>query len=200
MADYSGGNAGCYHIGGDVAGDYRTGGDDGVVTYGDSGGDGGVCSYPYTVADADGFVMEVLTPGRGEVMVERCQHHTMPYQTTVSDENTSLVLKMARGVDEYFPAYVDIAPEIGVERREEPEVGVNLLSYNLAEYPANLFRSMVLVVQFKLQPAGDIALLTHELYHLITFEGFPLGYHLLESLYCHSCVGFYVAKLLCDDD
>ena len=54
-------------------------------------------------------------------MIECSENHVVPDLTSVTEGYASMVLKMAAGIDENILADVDIFPEIGVKRRENPK-------------------------------------------------------------------------------
>lgn len=69
---------------------------------------------PDMIADVDGFVM-IMPVIRILIMVNCGQHHIMPDQDIVSDEDTALILKMAAGVDKDTLADVDISTEVRIK-------------------------------------------------------------------------------------
>ncbi len=80
---------------------------------------------------------------------------------------------------------MNVAPEIRIERGKQPEIIANRLADYSAKQLTNLFGRMIMAIQFKLQFAGNVALATHELNHVVAFERFLFGNHLPESIECY---------------
>ena len=70
----------------------------------------------------------------------------MTYQATIAEPNASLVLKLTAGVDKHIVAHMDIAPKVGIERREDSEIIRNPITEQFGEYLPNFFEGMLAVV------------------------------------------------------
>ncbi len=101
---------------------------------------------PYVPADMDRLGDHVEPVQRIELMVERGQDDLMADQRPVADVDAALVLEAAIRVDENVLADMDIAPEIGLERREQAERGINLLPDELGEQAPDLIHLLVPLV------------------------------------------------------
>ena len=66
-------------------------------------------------------MIEILAVIGSEAVIQSRHHHAMPYQCSVADKDTALVLKLATRVDKDFLPYVDIFSEVGIKRWEQPE-------------------------------------------------------------------------------
>ena len=104
--------------GGDILGDYGTGGHDGALADGDTRQDGDIGTEPNLIADADGTELHVATAVRVLGMIDGAQGGIVAYQAVVANEDAALVLKLAPGIDERALAHHCILAEVGVERRE----------------------------------------------------------------------------------
>ena len=65
---------------------------------------------------------------RIQIMIQSGKYHIMPYQATIAQFNTTLILKMTTGIDEYILTYLYILSEICVERRKNTERRIYRLS------------------------------------------------------------------------
>ena len=66
-------------------------------------------------------MIEILAVIGSEAVIQSRHHHAMPYQCSVADKDTALVLKLATRVDKDFLPYVDIFSEVGIKRWEQTE-------------------------------------------------------------------------------
>lgn len=67
-------------------------------------------------------MIEILAVIGSEAVIQSRHHHAMPYQCSVADKDTALVLKLATRVDKDILPYVDIFSEVGIKggnRRKE---------------------------------------------------------------------------------
>lgn len=101
---------------------------------------------PDVPADMDRLGDHVEPVQRVELMVERGQDDLMADQRPIADVDAALVLEAAIRVDEDVLANVDVAPEIGLERREQAERGVNLLPDEFGEQRPDLVHVLVSIV------------------------------------------------------
>lgn len=56
-------------------------------------------------------MIEILAVIGSEAVIQSRHHHAMPYQCSVADKDTALVLKLATRVDKDILPYVDIFPK-----------------------------------------------------------------------------------------
>ena len=66
-------------------------------------------------------MIEILAVIGSEAVIQSRHHHAMPYQCSVADKDTALVLKLATRVDKDILPYVDIFSEVGIQRRKQCE-------------------------------------------------------------------------------
>ena len=66
-------------------------------------------------------MIEILAVIGSEAVIQSRHHHAMPYQCSVADKDTALVLKLATRVDKDILPYVDIFSEVGIKRWEQTE-------------------------------------------------------------------------------
>lgn len=67
-------------------------------------------------------MIEILAVIGSEAVIQSRHHHAMPYQCSVADKDTALVLKLATRVDKDVLPYMDILSEVGIKggnRRKE---------------------------------------------------------------------------------
>ena len=67
-------------------------------------------------------MIEILAVIGSEAVIQSRHHHTMPYQCSVTDKDTALVLKLATRVDKDILPYMNILSKVGVKggnRRKE---------------------------------------------------------------------------------
>ena len=83
----------------------------------------------------------------------------MANETPVAERDSSLVLKMAAGIDEYVFPDCDVLPEICIEGREHAESFVHLPAEKAGQHLAYFLRGMVGIVQFE----GDFTCLVAHL-------------------------------------
>ena len=123
---------------------------------------------------------ECLTALRLETVVERSHYDTVPYKRTVAYENSSLVLKMASGIYKDILPHMDILSKICIEWREHPERVWYIVPGNSCKNRAYLICRMVIVIELYKQTACIVALLTHELYHLLSLKRLPVCNYFLK--------------------
>ena len=66
-------------------------------------------------------MIEFLAVIGSEAVIQSRHHHAMPYQCSVADKDTALVLKLATRVDKDVLPYMDILSEVGIKRWEQTE-------------------------------------------------------------------------------
>ena len=76
-------------------------------------------------------------------MIQGRQYHMMADQGTVTDGDSTLILKTAAGIDENVFAEVDISPEIGIKRRKHGKGWIDFFPGQLRHQLAEFFRGMV---------------------------------------------------------
>ena len=106
-------------------------------------------------------------------MIECSENHVVPDLTSITEGYASMVLKMTTGIDENILADVDVFPEIGVKRRENPTRWVDIMSEKAGKQSPNLFLRMVTSVQFKSDTACFVAHLVHKTMDLFRVQRFP---------------------------
>ena len=75
-------------IGRDIFGDYRSGGNNGIVTDGHSLQDGYICAKPHFFADVYRFSNHTCPLRRVRKMIERAERSVMPDEGIVVNEDT----------------------------------------------------------------------------------------------------------------
>ncbi len=147
-----------------------------MVANGNPGQDGCARSQPYPATYADGGVGKIL-PARGGKMVIECgEDNAVADQAVIPDVDAALILELAARVDEYAFPDVNVATEIGVERRKQGERIVRLLFREAGKKALNLLRRVVGVVQFAQDAPCGITLRSHEGNHLFSLQRFSRCY------------------------
>ena len=132
-----------------------------MVANGNPGQDGCARSQPYPATYADGGVGKIL-PARGGKMVIECgEDNAVADQAVIPDVDAALILELAARVDEYAFPDVNVATEIGVERRKQGERIVRLLFREAGKKALNLLRRVVGVVQLAQDAPCGITLRSH---------------------------------------
>ena len=103
-------------------------------------------------------------------MVERGEDHVVADLATVAERDAAVVLKMAAGVDEDSLPHGDVPAEIGVERREDPHRGIDLVSEKPREKRPHLVGRMVGAVELEGDAPRGVAHLIHETADLLRIE------------------------------
>ena len=93
-------------IGSHILCNHRAGSYNSSLSNGYTLGDYHIGADPHPIFDENWLITVVPVIGV-ESVVNGCQHHIVPDQDIVPDENTSLILKMAAGIDkDIFPIWI----------------------------------------------------------------------------------------------
>ncbi len=106
-------------------------------------------------------------------MIERCKNYIVTYLATLSEGNSTMILKMAPGIDKNVPPDMDILSEIGIKRREKTHRIIDFPSEESRKQRPNLFLRMILPVQLERNTSSLIALFVHKLHDLLRIQQFP---------------------------
>lgn len=99
-----------------VGRDHRAGRNHRIIADGDPLKDGDIRAYPDVFADNNGRNIIPMSFFPAQAMVDGGHHHIMANQSSVTDGDTALILKLAACVDKHRLANVNILAKIGVER------------------------------------------------------------------------------------
>ena len=101
LPEYSGRYSPDNSISGNITGYYRTCSNDGAITNCHALQDGGVCTDPCIFTDHDRLWDQVMSSGRIQNVVQRCQDGMVPDQCAFFYKDPALVLHGDAGIDIY---------------------------------------------------------------------------------------------------
>lgn len=104
-------------------------------------------------------------------MVERGEDHVVANLAPVADGHPAVVLEMAAGIDEDIAADRDVAPEIGIEGRENTQRLRHPVAEKFGKQAAHLVRGVVGRIEAEGNAARLVAHPVHELVNLLGGEG-----------------------------
>ena len=111
-------------------------------------------------------------------MVERGEHHVVAYLAAVAYVDSSVVLKLAAGVDEHVVAYVDVLAEVGVHGRKHLEAASGSPSGQLGHQGVDFLLVVVCRVEPERHAARLLAHVVHQAVNLRRVER-PAGLHVV---------------------
>lgn len=160
--DRFGGDSADDGVGRNVLRDNRPCRDDGVVADGHALQDRGVRTDPDVPSERDRRRVGRLAIVGRETVVECGEDDVMPNLAVVADGYAAVILKVAAGIDEYPAADMDVLAEIGVERREDAQRGIDLPPEQPREQGPHFVGRVVSVVQLEGDTSGLVAHFVHE--------------------------------------
>ena len=95
-------------------------------------------------------------------MVKGGEDHIVSDLAAITQENPSVILKVAAGIDENLLPGMDILPEIGIKGREHPQRRIDRSPEKLRQQSTYLIRRMISAIQLTGNTTGLIAHFIHK--------------------------------------
>ena len=148
--------AGHHRVGGDILGNHRACGDDGVLADGDTGQNLDIGTQPGTSADDDGLGEQLVTLGGVLGVVLGGQHAVGADEGAVADGDATDGEEGASEVEEAVAPEGDAGAVVDVERSEYAHVVGHLAAGDRAQAVAHLGLGVVAVVHLGAQAQGAL--------------------------------------------
>ena len=110
-----------HHIGWHIFRHHGSGTYNRIVADGHALQDSRVRPDPHILAQYYRSRISIHAVFRRQAMVQRGEHHIVPYLASVADDNSAMVLKMTAGIDEDILSDGDVLAEIRIDRRLESQ-------------------------------------------------------------------------------
>lgn len=81
-------------------------------------------------------------------MVDRCQHHVVSYQRTITDRDAALILKMTAGINKDIFPYCNILTKVCIKGWEQTEVIFQFFSGQPPHHLPDFLWRMIVIIQF----------------------------------------------------